>query len=451
VITTASTGTDSYLTAIGDLESRMNGRAPLHALRSAARERFEDLGFPTTRNEEWKYTNATPIARTKFALAAGPADSDLARSAFEAARVRLFGEMDSPLLVFVNGHYSEPLSTPGSPEAGFTVGGLSAALERDPSFIEARIGRLATSDDQGFSALNTALFQDGAFIHVARGRVIEAPVRILYLSLALSEPTMSHPRTLIVADEHSQLTVVESYAVFGDGPCFTNAVTEVFVDDAAVVDHYKIQQDQASSYHIASLLIRQGQSTNFSSHSVGMGGAIVRNGVRALLDGEGSESHLNGLYLAGGHQHVDNHTAIDHARPNCNSREIYHGILDGSSTGVFNGKIFVRQDAQKTDARQTNRNLLLSNSAVIDTKPQLEIFADDVKCTHGATVGQLDEEAIFYLRTRGIPRAEAASLLTYAFASEIVDRVRPKAIRERLGESVRSWLAGAEGMQGKRE
>jgi Fe-S cluster assembly protein SufD len=275
---------------------------------------------------------------------------------------------------------------------------------------------------------------DGAVVFIPRGKVLAEPIQLIFVSVAGGKRTMSHPRTLVVAGANSQATIVETYLSGGseEDVYFTNAVTEIALGENAVLDHTKLQRESTRAFHIAHTQVRQARSSKFSSHYIALGGELARNETRVVFDGEGSEATVNGLYLAGGVQHMDNFTVIDHASPHCASHELYKGILDGKAHGVFNGKIFVRQDAQKTDAKQTNQVLLLSEDATINTKPQLEIFADDVKCTHGATVGQLDAECIFYLRSRGIGLEEARGLLTYAFANDIISRIKVEATREQL-------------------
>ena len=401
----------------------------LRSLRQLAAERFGEVGFPTRRNEEWRFTNVSPIAETPFTLAT---KADSAMPADALAHYTYAG-MGGTQLVFVNGHFQADLSSQEFP-AGVTVSTLAAAMEASPKLVEAHLGRYAKFTTQAFVALNTAALEDGAFVHLSRNAVIEEPVHLLFVSTPHGGPTVSHPRILIIAEENSQATLVESYSGTPDAVYFTNAVTEVVAAENAVLDHYKVQRESVKSYHVATMQLQLARSTNFSSHSVGLGGLLVRNDANAYLGGEGIECTLNGVYLGNDRQLIDNHTEIDHAMPHCNSHEIYKGILDGHSRGVFNGKIFVREDAQKTDAKQTNQTLLLSPTAQIDTKPQLEIFADDVKCTHGATIGQLSDEALFYLRARGIPKDNARALLTYAFASDIVSRIKVDAIRAQLDQ-----------------
>jgi len=414
-------------------ESAENGHFWLDRLRKAAMKRFTELGFPTTRNEDWKFTSAAAIAKIPFRHGAPADENGLTAKALERASYKID---DAVQLVFVNGHYAPERSLLRSLPAGVIVSSLAAALDTHRDLIEPHLTRYAAYQDRAFTALNTAFIQDGAFVYVPAGKLVDKPIHLVFVTTAAGEGAVSHSRNLIVAGKESRATVVETYAGLEEEVYFTNAVTEVLAGDSAVVDHYKLQRESREAFHVATLQVQQQRGSNFSSGYFGFGGALVRNEVRAALDGEGCECTLNGLYMAGGRQHMDNHTVIDHAKPRCASHELYKGILDGNAHGVFNGKIFVHQDAQKTDAKQTNKTLLLSDDAVINTKPQLEIYADDVKCTHGATVGQLEDDAIFYLRSRGIDREAARSLLTFAFANDIIGRVKVEAIRTRLEETL---------------
>jgi len=396
---------------LGQFTKQIPAPAWLQPLRQAAFARFADLGFPTTRNEEWRFTNVNAIARATFA----PAGRG-------ATQIRL---PKGPLqLVFANGHL---LTRPEGLPKGLEVGGFAD----DPGTVEKHLGKYASFQENAFVALNTAMTQDGALIRVARGAVIPEPIEIFYVTTAAEEPIATHPRALFLIDANAQCTIVERYLGVGEGVYFTNAVTEIVAADGAVVDHYKVQQEAISAYHVGTTQASIGPSANFSSTSISLGGALVRNDANAVLSG-GSEGTLNGLYIVNGAQHVDNHTIIDHTQPHANSHEVYKGILDGKSHAVFNGKIFVRKDAQKTDSKQTNKNLVLSDDAVVDTKPELQILADDVRCTHGATIGQLDAEALFYLQSRGIGKREAQSLLTFAFAKDVVDRIKVQSLRDSL-------------------
>ncbi len=415
-----------------DLGETTGGPSWLQALRSSAAERFAALGFPTRRDEEFRFTNVSGIAETPFRRAVREESVLDSLAAFD------YAGLTGSRLVFVNGHYApEHSRTEGLPP-GAVVTTLAQALTDAPATVEAHLGRYAQFQTQAFAALNTAALADGAFISVPRNAVVEQPIHLLFVATAAAHPTVSHPRTLILAGENSQATIVESYAGPTNQVYFTNAVTEVVCAENAVVDHYKVQRESKAAYHIATMQVELAGGSNFSSHSIGLGGRLVRNDANAVLGGEGGECTLNGVYLGNDRQLIDNHTAIDHAMPHCNSHEVYKGILDSHARGVFNGKIFVRPDAQKTDAKQTNQTLLLSADAQVNTKPQLEIYADDVRCTHGATIGQLSADALFYLRARGINKSDARALLTYAFASDIVSRIKVEPIRAELDRALLS-------------
>jgi Fe-S cluster assembly protein SufD len=406
---------------------------PIRLLREAAFARFAKLGLPTTQDEEWKYTSLAQLGQLRFEPAAETTVHEIDRWTLGDCAARL---------VFVNGRYRPELSL-RAPDGAF-IGSLRAVLAERPELVLRELARHADWQRDALTTLNTAFIEDGAFIHLPAGAVLQAPIHLLYVSTAPGKPTLSQPRTLIVAGAGSQATVVETYAGVSDEVYFTNAVTEVVLGENARLDHYKLQEESGRAYHIALTQVHHGRDSRFTSHSVALGAALARNEVRALFASEGSECTLNGLYMATGKQHLDNRTLIDHKSPRCTSRELYKGVLDGQSRGVFSGRVLVRQDAQKTDASQTNKNLLLSDDAVVDTKPQLEIFADDVKCAHGAAVGQLDDNALFYLRSRGIGQEAARSLLTYAFASEMVNLVPLGPLRARVRDLVTSKLPAFE-------
>jgi Fe-S cluster assembly protein SufD len=406
----------------------------LKLLRGRASDRFHALGFPTTADEEWRFTSVAPIAGGRFELAQDGAVGAADLAAF------LLPDTGRTEIVFVNGRYRADLSRRGSLPQGARVESLAPALADRAADIEPFLGRGVGVDREAFAALNTAFLSDGAYVHVPANATLEAPIHVVFVSSAVGGcDTMTHPRVLLVFGENSRASIVESYVEghAGDGVkssrrYFTNAVTEVVVGEGAAIDHYKVQRESPAAYHVAAMHVLCSRSAVFGSHSIGFGGAIVRNDITATLDGEGAECTLNGLYLGDGSRLVDNHTTIDHARPHCDSREVYKGILADRARAVFNGKIVVRPDAQKTDAKQTNKALLLSEEAQINTKPQLEIFANDVKCTHGAAVGQMDDDALFYLRARGLKLADARNLLIHAFAGDILNRIKLAPLRERL-------------------
>ena len=406
----------------------------LDDLRGRGAARFAALGIPTVRDEEWRFTNVSPIGAVDFSPAgqiSGTAD-----------RLVGFAYTDAPVrLVIVNGRFDTTLSrTKGLPQ-GVRAGSLAAAMTEEADVVQRYFGQLADFTNRSFTALNTAFVQDGAFVHIPDGAIVDVPIHLVFVSGADGSTVMAHPRTLVVSGANSQARIVESYIGARGEVYFTNAVSEIFVGENASVDHYRVQEESVDAFHVASLHAHTSRNSRFSSHAFALGGRIVRNDIFAILDGEGGDCTLKGLYLADRDRLVDNHTTIDHAKPHCGSHEVYKGILGGASRAVFNGKIIVRQDAQKTDAKQTNRALLLTDGATINTKPQLEIFADDVKCTHGAAIGQLDEDAIFYLRARGLPYADARDMLIHAFAGQILDGVQIESLRDALEAELFEQLA----------
>jgi len=429
---------DLYLANFAQFDRKVanNGQAWTQPLRQAAIARFAELGFPTTHDEEWKYTNVAPMTRIPFQ----PAQRLAPASASEALAAAAIPALVCTQLVFVNGHYVPELSAQQALSQGVEVGSLALALASRPSWLEAHLARYASVEEQAFVALNTAFMQDGAYVYIPRGRVVEVPIHLVFISLPQEEPTVSHPRNLLVLDDDTQASVIESYIGLGHNVYLTNAVTEFVLGQNARAEHCKLQWESSSAFHIATMQVHQARSSTFVSHAITQGGALARHDINVVLNGEGGENTLNGLFMATDQQHIDNQTRIDHVMPHCTSREFYKGILAGKSRGVFNGKIVVHKDAQQTDARQTNKNLLLSQDASIDTKPQLEIFNNDVKCAHGSTIGRLDANALFYLRTRGLGEEDARSLLTYAFASELVNRISLEPLRTKLNDLVLNWL-----------
>ena len=420
-----------YESAFARFEQGLNGgsTSPLHLARRRSLASFAARGFPTTADEEWRFTSVAPIAATRYVPSVSPGAAGVAAS--EVSRWALPGD-GSVLLVFVNGHFAPEHSRIPALPRGVRIGSLAAALASDPSLPVMEFSGESGNGQDAFGALNTAFLTDGAFVAVADGVTFEAPVHIFCLAAPGSEPLLVLPRHLVLAGKGARVNVLETYGGTTPGGFLTDAVTDIRVGPGAVVEHDTLQMEGRSSYHVGTTHVTLGAGAAFTSNAITLGGALVRNNVSAVFAGEDAECTLNGLSVATGTQHIDNHTVIIHAVPRCRSHELYKAVLDGSARGVFNGKIFVRQDAQKTDAKQTNRTLLLSDDATIDTKPQLEIFADDVKCTHGAAVGQLDEDQVFYLRSRGIGEAEARDLLTFAFATDVINRVHVSALRDRL-------------------
>jgi len=402
-------------------------------LRKAGMASFAELGFPTLQNEDWRFTNVAPIAQLRFS----PAREAVVNGAeTKAIKESAFAKFSGHRLVFVNGFFSAKLSSRQPVSGGLKVENLSAALANDSALIEKHLGRYAQTKGNAFAALNQAFFTDGAFIHVPAGVEVAGPIQIIYISSAKNSGETIQPRNLIIAGANSKLTVVESYISTVNAAYFTNAVTEMVVGENAFVEHVKLQDEAAAAFHIATITGEFGRTSRVNVHSFALGAKLSRTNIRTKLAGEGLECVLNGLYLTRGEQLADHHMIVEHAQPHCASHEYFNGILDDKSKGVFHGRILVQPIAQKTDAKQTNKNLLLSDDATADTKPQLEIYADDVKCTHGATIGQLNDESIFYLRSRGIGADTARQMLIHAFAGEIINRVKCESAREELDKLV---------------
>lgn len=432
--------TNSHLEQFEKLEAEAY-RAPswIFPIRKAAIARFAEIGYPTTQDEDWRYTNVAPITKLPFKPALENPRQARARKAVQRAT---FSNLTGSRLVFVDGHYSDELSVidPLLKE-GVRIGSLAHALQNaDETIAQSYLARHASIVDSAFTALNTAFFQDGAFVLVPANVRLEEPVRLIFVSTGAEPGVTAHPRNLIIADRHSQATILETYIAISDASYVTNAVTEMIAGEGAVVEHCKFQDESTEAFHIAALHAHLGANSRYSFHSIASGGRLSRNNIRTVLAGSGVDCVLNGLYLTKAEQVADHHMVVDHAQPHCNSHEYFNGILDGRSRGVFHGRILVRPDAQKTDAKQTNKNLLLSDDATANAKPQLEIYADDVKCTHGATIGQLNEDSIFYLQARGIGIETARRMLIHAFAGEIIDRVQFGPAREELNQLVWDWL-----------
>jgi Fe-S cluster assembly protein SufD len=428
-VITATQQLENYLESFSEFEKFATGRdLPwLRRLRQDAFARFCEVGFPTTHDEDWRFTNVSAIGRTPFRLIRND------RTRLSQQELEPYGLAGvASQLVFVNGRFARELSSLGNLPDGVKVNSLAEEISGNPGAIEPHLGRYLDTRGDAFCALNTAFAEDGAYVHIPRSTLVEEPIYLLFVSTADDAPSMSHPRNLIVAEADSQATIVEDYVSLDGGAVFCNTVTELVAGDHTVLSHYMIEREHKEAFNISTLRIQQGRSTNVVSHSVLLGGALVRNNVHPVLAGEGGECLINGLFIGNGRQHLDNYMLVEHASPRCGSRQFYNGILDGHARGVFHGRIIVHKDAQKTDAKQTNRNLLLSDDAQIDTKPQLEIYADDVKCTHGATIGQIEGDALFYLRSRGIDEVSARRLLLFAFASECLDRMKQGPVRKHV-------------------
>ncbi len=412
-------------------ETALAGKAqsPIHTIRKEAINRFRALGFPTTKHEEWKYTNVNPILKQSFDLSR---NKPVAGFTGADAKQFFFHPEEANVLLFVNGEFVPEYSKILSPAHELTLMPLAEAIEKNVPQVDEHLGRLAKYDQDAFAALNTGFAQQGAFIHIPTSKVVERPTVLYYIADSSRGNVISQPRNLIVAGKNSQATIIEVFASKGAETSLTNTLTEIYVAQDAVLDHYKAQLEGTTANHIGTTQVYQEGKTNFSNTTVTLSGGLVRNNLNIELDAEYCEAYMNGLYLLDGKMHVDNHTLVDHRMPNSYSNEFYKGVMAEKSNGVFNGKIFVRQDAQKTNAFQSNRNLLLSDEASINAKPQLEIFADDVKCSHGATIGQLDEEAMFYLRARGLDKEGARALLLQAFANDVLEKIKPEFLREHL-------------------
>ncbi|WP_299457944.1 Fe-S cluster assembly protein SufD [uncultured Microscilla sp.] len=407
-------------------ENTLNGKSqkPIHKIRQQAIQSFDGLGFPTTKHEEWKYTNLGKVLKEAYAFGQ--------TSPLQKADIEQFFLPNMPKannIVFVNGVYQPALSQIVSSEDVLVVKNLEEAYDTHTALVEPHFAQLANSEEEALIALNTAFVQDGVFIHVPANKVVEEPTVLYFINDARNENVGVQPRSLIVIEKGAQATFVDKTDTIGGQASFSNAVMEVVVEPNARMTHYKVQNDQPNASYVGTTQVKQASDSYYANTTISLNGGVIRNNLNIALDGSNVESNMFGLYMLTGNTHVDNHSVADHLKPHSLSNELYKGVLDGKSTGVFNGKIFVRQDAQKTNAYQQNRNILLSDNSSINTKPQLEIWADDVKCSHGATTGNLDEEALFYLRSRGIATNEARALLIHAFGNEIVDKIELEPLR----------------------
>jgi Fe-S cluster assembly protein SufD len=426
-----------YQSRFEAFERSLNGEKsrPIHTLRRDAIRCLGEAGFPTTRQEEWRFTNVTPITKIEFQPIFR---YELNRTTRDDIRKFL---LDGAIhAVFVNGMFSSELSDIDTLPQGVVVGSLAEALKKNPEIVQPNIARLVKTGENAFTALNTAFLWDGGFLSVPKNVIIDRPVQFIFVASDYKYTYAAQPRNLIVTGANSRCKVTETYIGLAQNTYLTNTVSEIMLGENSHLEHNKLQLENTNAFHIGTTHIRMNAATHYISNAISLGGSLVRNNITVVLDAEGSECTLNGLTLSTGTQVIDNHTAIDHAKPHCNSQELYKAILDGESKGVFNGKILVRKDAQKTDAKQTNKTLLLSDDATINTKPQLEIFADDVKCTHGATIGQLDDEQVFYLRSRGIDLAAARDILTFAFAGDVINRITIEPLRFEIEKMIRARL-----------
>lgn len=430
-------GIEGFLAAFGE-SPRAGEPSWLGAFRESSLAQFAEAGIPRVQEEEWKYTNLRNLKNKTFEVPQPQAPGESPAGLIDIGTA---GD-DIYALVFLNGIYSADLSSPPGQESGVAVLDLASAIESRPAELESLLGKNASAGFQVFSSLNNALFTQGAYVHVSSQASLDKPLHLLYLATGIDAPFMVHPRNLFRIDEGGKIDIVEDYSGACETEYFCNPVTEIFAAKDSAVGFYKVVREGAAATHVSNLGVLQEGQSSFTASTYCLGGKTIRNDVVAQLDGENIECTLNGLAVGSEDQHIDNHTRIIHAKPNCNSWEVYKSILADRSHGVFNGKIFVAQDAQKTDAKQTNQSLLLSESAVMDSKPELEIYADDVKCTHGATVGQLDEEGMFYLRSRGIPEKRARDLLVFAFASDLVTGVAIPSLKTRIEAALFDKLPG---------
>jgi Fe-S cluster assembly protein SufD len=419
-------------------QARQDGRGAesswLDRLRQNAMDRFVEVGFPSVKEEEWKYTNVAAIARSNFKPATS--SEEARQSDAELKQLDSVPEAGSSQLVFVDGRLRIDLSSLGAVSDQVVAIDLAEALadERYGDMVRAQLSRQADYVVNGFTALNTAFIDHGAFVYIPKGVTVAAPIHLLFI--ARGENTANFPRVLVVAAGNSNATIIENYLTVEANQYLTNAVVEVVLEEGARLEHYKVQRESSDAFHVATTAVGLGRNSSYDTTTITFGAKLSRHDVVVTMDHEGAECWVDGLYLVTGDQHADTHSMIDHRQPNCTSHQLYKGILDGKSRAVFNGKVFVRHNAQKTDAMQTNKNLLLSNEARVDTKPQLEILADDVKCAHGAAVGQIDQDELFYLETRGIHPDLGRNLLTYGFAEEVIAKIKLDSIRNKLDEAV---------------
>ena len=417
---------DWYISNFGEFEKRLNGgkENSIHQIRKDALSNFGKLDFPSIKDEEWKYTSIAPLLKYNFVPSV--TEKKISKDVIKSL---LFDEMEHSLLVFINGKFSSEHSDLLNLPEGVIAGSIANEIKNNNEILLKHFGKYADFKNHIFTALSTAYTEDGAFIYIPAGKIVEEPIHIVFITDSTDEKILTQPRNLFVAEKNSQVTIIEHFVGNEDEIYFTNAVTEIVAEENAVLDHIKLQKESKKAFHIARMEVDQERNSNFSSHLISTGGDLTRNDFNAKFNDEGGECTLNGLFMVDGTQLFDAHTLMDHAKPRCNSHEHYKGILDDQSRGVFNGKVIVRQDAQKTNAFQENNNILLSDQALVNTKPQLEIFADDVKCSHGATIGQMDDDAKFYLKSRGIGEEASKGILLHAFASDVITSIKTEAIR----------------------
>jgi Fe-S cluster assembly protein SufD len=409
---------------------RQNVDSVLNQKQKDAFQSFEKTGFPSVKNEEWKYTNLSSLLKETF-------NASPAVSLTQKDIAPFIYAIEANNLVFINGIFSKELSTIRSPASELEIAEIK---DIDKAITDNYFARKTYSSSDGLSLMNTAFAENGLFLSVKKNKSLKYPVVIYNFTDSRQENMLVQPRNLVILEENAHASIVETFHTLGINTSFVNSISELVLKQDANLDYYKIQDDSENSYHVGSTEILHEAKSISASTTITIGGALVRNNLNISLNAEFCEAHMNGLYMLSGTQHVDNHTIADHAKPNCYSNELYKGIMDDKSTGVFNGKIFVKPDAQKTNAFQSNKNVLLSKEATVNTKPQLEIFADDVKCSHGATTGQLDEESLFYLRSRGIGEAQSKRLLLHAFANDVLERIKIEPLRAILSAKMEERL-----------
>jgi Fe-S cluster assembly protein SufD len=419
-----------------NVEKNLNGESSdIHHIRDNAKEYFKTVGFPNKRMEDWRFTNINPITNKDFEF-----PKDIQKIGKKVLEKFLIPELKTNLIVLINGEYSSENSKIISENKNIFICSLKDALKTKKEAVEKYFAKYADYKSDGFTALNTALAADGAYIHIPSDCLIKEPIMILNILDSKKSKVMGQPRNLIIAEKGSGAHIIEEYYSIGENDAFSNVVTEIYSDENSNLHYYKIQNEELDSFHVGTTQVFQEKNSTFKSVTISWGGSVIRNNLNSYLNGENIECSFKGLYYLTGKQHMDNHTLADHANPNCHSNELYKGILADESNGVFNGKIMVRQDAQKTNAYQMNKNILLSNNASINSKPQLEIYADDVKCSHGATTGQIDNEQLFYLKTRGIGEKEGKRLLLYAFANEIIEDIQIEELKDYLQKKLSNKL-----------
>ena len=437
---------DKLVNTFREFETHLNGNAgsAIHKVRRNAIEKFSTLGFPTTHLEDWKYTSVEPFLKNDFQIfyREKKSSAKISRDQF------CIPGLKCNRLVFINGFFSEDHSEITGEHPAIVIQNLAEAGKQFPEVFEKHFAQHSSFERDGFNAINTAFAMDGAFIMVPDNSEVKTPIHLIYVTDATGANVFSQPRNLILIGKNSKVSIIESYHALGANYSFSNVVEEIIVEDNAEIDYYKIQnlsgytsRESGNDHHVATTQVNLSRDSRYTVFTVSLSGEFIRNNMNIVLGAENSEGTMYGLYLPKGNELIDNHTLVDHAFPNCRSNELYKGVMDEQSKAVFNGRIIVRKDAQKTNAFQSNKNILLSDAATVNTKPQLEIFADDVKCSHGATSGQLDEEAMFYLKSRGLSDAQAKAMLTLAFVEEVISYVKIDALRLHLEDLIEKRLS----------